>query len=665
MIYPKDSLTEIKGKKIKSMKFYPTNTINFNGGKFTVKMGTTTQTVFPSSTYSRITEGMTEVKANQAAVSGKTELLITFDEPFEYTGDNLVIDFEVTTTGTRSSSQNFYGVSQNGTYPAFYSYGTSTNDYGRYTSGSRRAFLPKVTFTWDVEITAGTVRTEELTFIDIHVGKTQDQTITITNTGNQTFTPVIDTTNLPAEFTITGTGEILPGGRLDLTVTYAPTDEGPHSGSFTVTIGDQAYTIIVTGNGIFVSNTLTSNEVVVPVFKSEAQGIDNDFAYQVSDIDGDTKHLLPTGSEDGDMSIQVVGNSNITRYELNRQSGSSSWSVVAVANHSGNDYTQQGYSDNTVTVADGATEWMRLIDNAGISSNEAVYVPVTHALSVQQNDNTYGAPRQTKTVNDMSAVVQSIVMSSAYAGGQPWTENGKVYTHYTILLDIDQLIIPTSDTDPTKDYDLYKVRAWRKVDPSLLNERYYEASTGNSGKNRQERLTEDGEFLFEELGYDEYSLTSVTNRDNKYYLGDNSNLTSFYPNWTSRGTNEVMATFGAQKLRENEDETGVIEELSMVFTVRAYYTRTANLESDEEPTRDGESAADGKYYILEYELPLTLNAYDDEIITAVGSIFADRQVVDVTYVNALGMQSSEPFDGLNIVVTRYDDGSVTTLKVIK
>ena len=520
-------------------------------------------------------------------------------------------------------------------------------------------------------VTNGTVSPSSADFGTKNIGGSYTATVTVTNTGNQSFTPTIDATGLPQGISVSPTtgSALAPNGTLDLTVTFEPTAETNYSGTFTVTIpvpddNDIVVTVTVTGSGYYASKLISNETEEIPVFKSEAQAMDA-IAYQVSDIDGDTKHLLPTGSEDGDVSIQVVGNSDITRYDLNRQSGGTSWSVVAVANHSGNDYTQQGHNDNTVTVANGATEWMNLIDDAGISSAEATYVPVTHALSIQQNDNTYGAPRQTKVNTDMSAAVQSIVMSSDYAGEQTWTEDGKIYTHYTILLDINQLIIPTSDTDPTKDYDLYKVRAWRKVDPSLLNERYYAASTGNSGKNRQERLTEDGEFLFEELGYDEYSLVSVTNTNNKYYLGDNTDLESFYPSWTSRGTNEVMATFGAQKLRENEDETGVIEELSMVFTVRAYYTRTANLESNEEPTRDGESAADGKYYILEYELPLTLHAYDDEVVTAVGSILADRQVVDVTYVNAVGMQSSEPFDGMNIVVTRYNDGSVSTVKIIK
>ena len=41
------------------------------------------------------------------------------------------------------------------------------------------------------------------------------------------------------------------------------------------------------------------------------------------------------------------------------------------------------------------------------------------------------------------------------------------------------------------------------------------------------------------------------------------------------------------------------------------------------------------------------------------------EVVDVIYYNTLGMSSKTPFDGINIVVTRYSDGTTTTTKVVR
>jgi hypothetical protein len=40
-------------------------------------------------------------------------------------------------------------------------------------------------------------------------------------------------------------------------------------------------------------------------------------------------------------------------------------------------------------------------------------------------------------------------------------------------------------------------------------------------------------------------------------------------------------------------------------------------------------------------------------------------VVSTTYVNPQGMQSSKPFDGVNIVITRYEDGTMSTSKVVR
>lgn len=51
--------------------------------------------------------------------------------------------------------------------------------------------------------------------------------------------------------------------------------------------------------------------------------------------------------------------------------------------------------------------------------------------------------------------------------------------------------------------------------------------------------------------------------------------------------------------------------------------------------------------------------------TSVDNIDADRQVVGVQYVNTLGQVSDRPFEGVNIVVTRHADGTVTTNKIMK
>ena len=51
--------------------------------------------------------------------------------------------------------------------------------------------------------------------------------------------------------------------------------------------------------------------------------------------------------------------------------------------------------------------------------------------------------------------------------------------------------------------------------------------------------------------------------------------------------------------------------------------------------------------------------------TGINNATIAKKVVSVKYVNVAGIESSTPFQGVNIVVTRYDDGSQSTSKIIK
>jgi hypothetical protein len=73
------------------------------------------------------------------------------------------------------------------------------------------------------------------------------------------------------------------------------------------------------------------------------------------------------------------------------------------------------------------------------------------------------------------------------------------------------------------------------------------------------------------------------------------------------------------------------------------------------PSDDASSASYGIY-------PLDLPSGGHP--TAVTEVSAGRTVKGVSYFNIMGMESSKPFQGVNIVVTRYTDGTTSTAKVI-
>ena len=76
------------------------------------------------------------------------------------------------------------------------------------------------------------------------------------------------------------------------------------------------------------------------------------------------------------------------------------------------------------------------------------------------------------------------------------------------------------------------------------------------------------------------------------------------------------------------------------------------------PLREGESVREGDYMVFPLE-------GGDGIMTAINEVTSDCFPVEVTYVNMMGMTSTTPFEGLNIVVTRYSNGSSLVTKEMR
>ena len=623
MIYPASMLTEIQGKKIKSMKFYAER-INFSGGAFNVKMGITNSTTFPR-TYSRITANMTTVKTGQAAESGGTELVITFDQPFEYTDGNLVIDFEVTQTNTNSTTR-FYGINPGG-YTSFYSYGTTTNSYGRYTAGGTRLqFLPKVTFEWDAPYIAGSVDPLSLTFTDVPIGRSQEQTVSVANTGTLPFTPVIDTTNLPAEFTVTGGDVVAVGGSLGLTVTYTPTDEGPHNGSFTVTIGDATYTVTVTGNGIVVNSTLFSNEVMVPVYKSNIRANGDTYIFAESDVLGDIDMNLEYPANSSSIEVLAKADEPILRYDLHHKIGEDgNWTypdgaAVATATHNGNSYV---VNSETFTFPQDATEmWISMNDSQLNNATEVTYyVPVTIANGkvTTGEPNTYGAPFAQSQLDPVSIEVRVGGVKSSvidHYGNHTGEWEGPNGVNYCVYMPVVTVLCQQLNGTTHVPY-LY--RAWLLANDFVDYYNYaHDPQEGFYGTTVKQMP-----YLLAEKGIDD--------------IGDPTYVTLGEAGDTYEGQN----TFGAP-----------VDDPGIVIAVRVYYQRADELSGHMLRAGGGYGFGQG-------------SGRGDGIQTGINELINGKQVVDVQYVNTLGMQSSEPFDGVNIVITRYSDGSTSTAKVVK
>lgn len=77
----------------------------------------------------------------------------------------------------------------------------------------------------------------------------------------------------------------------------------------------------------------------------------------------------------------------------------------------------------------------------------------------------------------------------------------------------------------------------------------------------------------------------------------------------------------------------------------------------------GQFNANGAYNgSLAYAINVALDNPLDLTVTGINTIAAGKQVAGVKYVNLMGVESSTPFQGVNIVVTRYTDGTTQAVK---
>ena len=224
LIYPESALTDLVGLPINSITFYILNDGGnpVNGGKVNVLVGTTDQTSFPSSGATPI-EGLNKV-AEITMVQGASSLPIVFDQPFVYTGGNLVIETEVV-----EAAENYAAITFQGAY--------GSNNAITYTySWQTRGFYPMATVDYTPQDYAATVRPAALDFGRIYPEQTAELTFRIDNKGANAFTPAFS--GIQAPFSVSPEPAEIPGsGFVTYTVTFAPTALGEYSQTLAIDCG--------------------------------------------------------------------------------------------------------------------------------------------------------------------------------------------------------------------------------------------------------------------------------------------------------------------------------------------------------------------------------------------------------------------------------------------
>lgn len=232
MIYPASELESLKGKVIEKLTFTVTRVgaSVWNSSQVNVKMGTTSQSVYSGTSY--IEEGLVDA-ATVKNISWATSLTapftweITLDNPFTYTGDNLVLDF-TNVKGTGPRNWTFKGATQ-----------TTVTSLSMTGSARQEKFLP----TMDIEYSeaagsSASLSAGDVTFPMQFVGNAATTMLRVTNTGTSELSGKVESTDAAFSVSPSVIEALAAGESAELSVTFDPTEAGNFTGALNVELGE-------------------------------------------------------------------------------------------------------------------------------------------------------------------------------------------------------------------------------------------------------------------------------------------------------------------------------------------------------------------------------------------------------------------------------------------
>lgn len=395
------------------------------------------------------------------------------------------------------------------------------------------------------------------------------------------------------------------------------------------------YIIVVGGTPDEIASKYHSNEITIRIFKTKMSTISGTFTDE--QIANDVVRTLGLETPSFDIDVEHSSKTEVLRYGAYRWDAATTQSDYAILDgydENGNEQdispsgqaSNQGeyysvymngdsYIGDNVYVAQGETGQATFVDDVptnAANANEYTYVPVVETFTGRSDYNTYGAPMQTTATGKVIVAVDKQGMSE-----YTWEANNNTYRYYNVFVKVNTLDLPAG-------YEVAKVRAWRKIDASYLGE-----ETGTYAYRAE--LDTNGEFMFDDPATASEGVE----------LGGETVTGNIY-----------KGTFGAIDV-----ESGTT--IPMEFVVRVYFTESAATTNSPRIKAEGDSK---KYYITETTISEELA---NNIPTSIFGVESVKEVAGIKYYNMAGMESDVPFNGVNIEVTRYTDGTRSTRKVMK
>ena len=429
---------------------------------------------------------------------------------------------------------------------------------------------------------------------------------------------------------------------------WAPTVHNDHPNGYT-------YVLKETIDGV----EMASNPANIPVYKTnsnlnglytEAQVI-ADNKYDENKL---TAHTLNTQIE-----YDVVPDNNVLYYSLYRGDKNAQRPVIDVDHRISqlqkfedkvdgnvmyyfNENHQQGVLPKYEHIGSQTAQRLDMNYVTGTGEDELSYVPViwTFGLYTARGDgknNSYGSDIKHSYVGKVNISVEGYKNDGNNTTGQWKDPNGTTYCVYSPKITLNGF---TPDDGGANDGDTYKYvpymyRVWCTY-PNAHNFKLLANPDGN-----KVHLADAGPITAPFL------IGEATAEDSVWH---NNGEEVIIGRALASGEAQKPWSFGVPV---NESSSNV------QFVARFYYKKIVTPGAQVNGlrgTRDNDEAA---FAIAE-------NSDDGQgIVTGINELADIVYVVSTTYVNAQGMQSDKPFDGLNIVVTRYSDGTTRTTKLVR
>ena len=410
--------------------------------------------------------------------------------------------------------------------------------------------------------------------------------------------------------------------------------------------------------------------------------------YTLEEIKGDTvAPLFEKNVMNAEVNMTLSREPEIYYYTLDRKPNTAqTWEELSKLQKRGGDTYQEMY-DNLPQYEDSiynapavtSTPWIvERYDNYDVKqggyNSYMSYVPIiwTHGdqknrrvkFDTEKKHNSYGAPIWKTGVADvklMSAIAQRQDDPST-----KWTYGGEDCSLY--MLDNIEAVakMPTVNN---VNYVPYMFRIFVKSNNGKLRG-YTQVAAGVDANLPGEHYVgapiEDDSFQCVWSGYvndpnnENYGVTISQGEDNGAvtitFHKDKVDRSQEGGEWDKDKENAIFASI-EDLIQTNSEGVEFIDGEDLTIVVRFYYLVEGFDTSGSRSTRDG---GDG---------PAGYGAEGDGFTpgpsTALNEIDFNRLIESVTYVNSLGMTSDKPFDGINVVITRYTDGTTRTTKVVR